>query len=402
LTSWLPNDGLRYGLTIMRLCYLADPTSSHTVKWLSYFLRRGDEVHLLGWSHPTDPLLKGVIYHHLPDVLPTVFVAPARSLLWRLGAWPLAQWRQMQVLLEQIQPDIFDILMLNAGEIPAALARRGPLVITPWGSDLLVYPEHYRPPTRFFLRRALRRADLVLCNSAALAQASIAWGAQPERVRRVGQIVDLARFRPGLDGTMLRRALGIDGGPVLLSPRNLQPVYCIDVLIRAMPKVLVHYPQARLILLGKRELDPSYVARIENEIERLDLCHAVRFGGWFANDKMPQLYALADVVLSVPSSDSRPSSVFEAMACGVPVVVSDLPGLREIVTPEETGLLAPVGDAEGTAAAILRLLQDDTLRRRIVYQALAFVQREGDYVTQMAKVAGYYDELLSGLGQGTT
>jgi hypothetical protein len=168
LTSWLPNDGLRYGLTIMRLCYLADPTSSHTVKWLSYFLRRGDEVHLLGWSHPTDPLLKGVIYHHLPDVLPTVFVAPARSLLWRLGAWPLAQWRQMQVLLEQIQPDIFDILMLNAGEIPAALARRGPLVITPWGSDLLVYPQKYALLGRWFLRRALHRADLVLCNSAAL------------------------------------------------------------------------------------------------------------------------------------------------------------------------------------------------------------------------------------------
>lgn len=379
----------------MRLCYLADPTSSHTVKWLSYFLNRGDEVHLLGWNHPTDPALAGVHYHHLPAALPQVFPAPVRSALWHTGAWAVVHWRQWQLLLEQICPDVFDILMFNAGEIPAALARRGPLVVTPWGSDLLVYPKSYTLLTRWFLRQALRRADLVLCNSAALAQAAVALGTRPERVRRVGQIVDLTRFRPGLDATNLRRSLEINEGPVLLSPRNLQPIYNIDVLIRAMPIVLAQYPSAKLILLGKREIDPSYAHYLECEIERLGLSHAVRHVGWFGNHEMPALYALADVVLSVPASDSRPSSVFEAMACGVPVVVSDLAALREIVTPGETGLVAPIGDAEGTAAAILRLLQDEPLRRHVVRQALEFVRREGDYATQMAKVAACYEELLS-------
>lgn len=379
----------------MRLCYLADPTSSHTVKWLRYFLQRGDEVHLLGWSHPTDPSLAGVRYHHLPEVLPAPFVAPVRSALWRLGWWSVAQWRQMQCLLEQIQPDVFDILMLNAGELPAALARRGPLVVTPWGDDLLVYPKQYRPVTRWFLRLALRRADLVLCNSAALAHASAALGAQPPRIRRVGQIVDLQRFRPGLDAAGIQSQLGLTSGPLLLSPRNLQPIYCIEVLVRAMPAVLKIYPGAKLILLGKRELDPNYVAQLEAEIVRLSLQQSVRFAGWFANDAMPQLYALADVVLSVPNSDSRPSSVFEAMACGTPAVVSDLAAVREIVEHGETGLVAPVGNAAATAAAILQLLNDEALRRRVIIQAFDFVRREGDFATQMAKVAAYYAELLS-------
>ncbi len=377
-----------------RLCYLADPTSSHTAKWIRYFHQRGDEVHLLGWNPPADPALAGVHYHHLPDVLPTPFVAPARSALWRFGWWPLAHWRQWQQLLERIEPDIFDILMINAEQVPAALACRAPLVITPWGSDLLVYPAHYGAITRWFLRRALHHADLVLCNSAALAQAGVAWGARPERIRRVGQIVDLLRFRPGLDASAQRRRLKISGGPVLLSPRNLQPIYCIHVLIRALPAVLAQYPDAKLVLLGKRNLEPDYVDLLEREIARLGLREAVLFAGWFSNDEMPLLYAAADVVLSTPNSDSRPSSVFEAMACGVPVVVSDLAAVREIVTNGETGLVVAVDDASATAAAILRLLGDKSLRHRIVTQALEYAQREGDYPTQMAKVAACYAELL--------
>lgn len=378
----------------MRLCYLADPTSSHTVKWLSYFIQRGDEVHLLGWNSPRHSVLTGARYHHLPDVLKPPFVAPARSILWRLGWWPVAQWRQMQRLLDEIQPDVFDILMLNASELPAALARRGPLVVTPWGSDLLVYPAHYSQITRWVLRCALHRADLVLCNSAALVEASVAFGARQNRVRRVGQIVDLARFRPMVASSELRSRLGIDSGPILLSPRNLQPLYCIDVLVRAMPKILAHSPSARLLLLGKPELAPDFVSHIQHEIARLGVQHAVIFAGWFENDAMPQIYALADVVLSVPASDSRPSSIFEAMACSIPVVVSDLKAVREIVIDGETGLVAPIGDADATANAVLRLLDDAPLRRRLTAQALEFVQREGDYQTQMAKVANCYAELI--------
>lgn len=380
----------------MRLCYLADPTSTHTVKWLTYFIGQGHEVHLMGWNQPTDPALAGVHYHHLPDVLEQPFPALVRSALWRLRLWPVVHGRQMDLLLRRIQPDIFDILMLNADQIPAALAWPGPLVVTPWGHDLLVYPTHYRPWTRLFLRRALHRADRVLCNSGQLVQAALQLGARPDSIRRVGQVVDLARFRPDQDGTALAEHLGLSGRPLLLSPRQLLPDYRIDTLIRTLAELLSTFPQAQLVLLGMRDLDPDYVASLEALIERLHLREHVRFAGWFGYDDMPLLYALADVVLSVPVSDSRPSSVFEAMACGVPVVVSDLEALAEIVREGETGLLAPGDDAQAVAAAVRRLLQDEPLRRRIVAQSLEFVRREGDYATQMARVAGYYDELLRG------
>lgn len=378
----------------MRLCYLADPTSTHTVKWLAYFVRYGHEVHLMGWSHPTDPMLTGVHYHHLPDELEQPFPAPVRSALWRLRLWPIVHGRQMELLLRRIQPDIFDILMLNADQIPAALVWPGPLVVTPWGNDLLVYPKHYRPLTRFFLRRALRRADLVLCNSGQLVQAALQFDAQPSRIRRVGQIVDLTCFRPSLDGAALAKRLGLTGRPLLLSPRQLHPDYRIEMLIRALAELLPVLPAAQLVLLGKRDLDPMYVVGLDALVAALGLQEHVMWAGWFDYREMPLLYALADVVLSVPFSDSRPASIFEAMACGVPTVVSDLAALAEIVREGETGLLTPGDDPKAIAATVMRLLQDAPLRQRIVGQALDFVRCEGDYEIQMARVAGYYDELL--------
>ncbi len=380
----------------MRLCYLADPISTHTVKWVSYFARDSRyEVHLMGWSAPTDPALSRVIYHHLPDELREPFVAPVRGALWHGRLWFWAQRRQYQVLLDRIRPDIFDILMINAGEIPAALARRGPLVVTPWGSDLLEYPPAYTPLTRRLLAATMRRADLVLCNSAALADAAVSLGTPEKRIRRVGQIVDLSRFHPGLDRQSARAQVDLTGTPVLLSPRSILPLYRIETAIEALAHVRKEFPSAVLVQLGDGALDADYSGRLQSLIARLKLEDAVIFTGRQPYDRMPHFFAASDVVLSLPTYDSRPSSVFEAMACGVPTVVGDLPQLHEIVNDGETGLLAPIGDAQATGAAAVRLLTEPALRRRVVENALAFVRREGDYETQMARVACYYDELLA-------
>lgn len=349
----------------------------------------------MGWNHPTDPAMSAVRYHHLPDVLRPPFIRPLRRALWRFGLGGIAVYRQMQVLLEEIRPDLFDIQMLNAAMIPAALARRGPLVITPWGHDLLVYPQEYSVFTRLAMRWALRRADLVVCNSSRLEQSAIHFGARPQRIRRANWTgVDTKVFRPGIEDSDLRDRYGIVGRPVLFSPRGLWPDYRIHVLIRALPEILRFLPQAQLVISGNPSPFPDYVRSLHTEVEQMGLEGQVIFAGSVPQEQVVQLYALADVVLSVPISDSRPASIFEAMACGVPLIVSDLPSIREIVRDGETGLVVPVDDPAAVAAAVLRLLSDDRLHQHIVERAGAFVREQGDYETEMAKVAQYYAELL--------
>jgi glycosyltransferase involved in cell wall biosynthesis len=379
---------------LMRLCYLADPLSSHTVKWLRYFVESGDEVHLLGWNRPRQDELSSVHCHYLPDELPLPFSKVVRSLAWRLGCWPAAHLRQMQLLLQRIRPDIFDILMLNAPQIPAALACDVPLVITPWGHDLLVYPEGYSNLTKLFLRLALRKADLVLCNSSRLKEAARRLGARSKRIRDVNQIVDLSLYNPDADGCGFRTSLGLVGDPVLLSPRSLDPDYRIHTLIDAMPRILEHYPECQLVLVGDRKRCPDYVDMLTRKIRELSLEAHVLFAGYVPNHNMPAVFGAASVVLSVPFSDSRPSSVFEAMACGVPVIVSDVPAIHEIVQHQQTGIIVPIDAPDAVAEAVAVVLADEQQTKRMTTGAREFVSEAGDFTVQMKKVAEYYREIV--------
>jgi glycosyltransferase involved in cell wall biosynthesis len=193
----------------------------------------------------------------------------------------------------------------------------------------------------------------------------------------------------------LKAQFALSDGPIIFSPRQFLPLYQIETIIESFFGVLDRYPSAQLVLVGDRHVDAIYTSKLDELIRRLRLQDAVVFVPRMENRKMAGIYRVSDIVVSIPNSDSRPSSVFEAMACGVPVVVSDLAAVREIVADGETGLVAPVGDATETADAILRLLDDAPLRRRVIAQALEYVRREGDYEVQMGRVATYYADLLS-------
>jgi len=95
----------------------------------------------------------------------------------------------------------------------------------------------------------------------------------------------------------------------------------------------------------------------------------------------------------VPISDGTPVSVLEASACGVPVIASDLPSLREWIIHEKNGLLVPL-DNEVLAEAIIRLLTDHTLHARIRQEALQDVKERADYAVWMARIEAMYQDLL--------
>ena len=95
-------------------------------------------------------------------------------------------------------------------------------------------------------------------------------------------------------------------------------------------------------------------------IDRLGLAEAVIVLGNVPFEQLPDVYRAADVVVSIPSSDSSPRSVWEALACGRPVVVSDLPWARDELAPGGQALLVPL-DADAVAEAILRVLDDGDL-----------------------------------------
>jgi glycosyltransferase involved in cell wall biosynthesis len=218
-----------------------------------------------------------------------------------------------------------------------------------------------------FLARSHRSVRLTMAYAAALVVPS---GFLQEVFARFGMtaeivpnIVNLQRFNnPQTERATRRR---------LLVARNLEKIYGNDTAIRAFVLVKARYPDATLTIAGSGpEEEP--LKRLASE---LGVRSSVVFTGRLDPTEMAELYRNVDVAMNPSLADNMPNSVLEALACGVPVVSTNVGGVPYIVRDEETALLVPPQSSEAMADAILRVIEDCDLCGRLVSNGLAEVQR---------------------------
>ncbi len=182
----------------------------------------------------------------------------------------------------------------------------------------------------------------------------------------VPNVIDLSRFR-----TRGPRGQPDSGSVSILVARNLEPLYDNATALRAFAIVRERYPSARLTIAGS---GPE-ASRLESLSTQLGLQGSVRFAGRLDRDDMADLYRAADVMLNPSLADNMPNSILEALACGVPVVSTNVGGVPFLVQDGVTALLVPPGDARSMADAALRLLDDNALWNRIAAAGVQEVQR---------------------------
>src|SRR5712692_2746257 len=216
------------------------------------------------------------------------------------------------------------ILHYHSGEAEDHLAKWGALV-HPWLRlvDEIVVPSVY-------LRNVLARHGY--------------------RTRVIPNVVDTSRFR-----YRERRPLR----PRLLSTRNLEPYYRVDITLEAFARLKAQYPDATLTVAGN--------GSEEGRLRRLAVSlgsDGIRFVGRVEPYAMPALYDKADVFLNSSVVDNQPVSILEAFATGLPVVTTGTGDIINLVRDGDTGLLVPQGDPAAMAKAVTSLLenQDDALR----------------------------------------
>ena len=177
--------------------------------------------------------------------------------------------------------------------------------------------------------------------------------------------VDTDEFAPcGEDRRReLRARFGLPAdAPVILYLGRLAAEKLLDVLVDAFARVLKEAPDAVLALVG----DGPERAALEDRIRRMGLPSGqVRFAGLVAPARVPFWYQAADAFALVSEREGFPCALVEAMSAGLPSVVSDIAGNRQLIDGGERGLVVPLGDAEATAAAMLGLIRDGALRRKM-------------------------------------
>jgi glycosyltransferase involved in cell wall biosynthesis len=252
-------------------------------------------------------------------------------------------------VIDMEQPDL-----IHAGPIQTAAwlaARTGfhPLVGMSWGSDLLRDADR-NDRWRRITALTLARTDILVGDCQAVRLKAAAFGFPPERTVIFPWGVDLEHFVPLGTGWKLRDRLGWDEKFILLSVRSWEPLYGVDLVARAFAQACrSDGDRLRLILLGAGSQDGA----IRDILADGGVIDKVHFGGQVGYDNLPQYYQACDLYLSASHSDGSSVSLLEAMACGRPTLVSDIPGNREWVQPGRNGWLFPDNDVDALMRGML-------------------------------------------------
>jgi glycosyltransferase involved in cell wall biosynthesis len=177
-------------------------------------------------------------------------------------------------------------------------------------------------------------------------------------VQRVPKGVDATLFQP--DGPDMRRELKLGGKRVILAVGRLVPLKNVRILLDAMRRLVAEVPAAHLLLVGEGpEREP-----LERYATELGMRSVVTFAGYVAQDKTPAFYRTADVFALTSDFDNSPNVVLEAMASQLPVVSTDVGGVRDFVAQGQGGSLVPARDAAAVAAALGDWLASDARRNQ--------------------------------------
>jgi glycosyltransferase involved in cell wall biosynthesis len=252
----------------------------------------------------------------------------------------------MRRLLERYDFDAIDAHYLYPDGVAAAMLGRQfgkPVVLTARGTDVTLIPR-YRMP-RAMILWAARSARALITVSRSLKDGLASLGVPPERITVLRNGVDLDLFRPG-EREATRDRLGLRN-TTLLSVGHLIERKAHHLAVRAAALL----PDVDLIIVG----DGPELGALRSLAQRAGVAHRVRFLPAMNQEELRQYYGAADALILASSREGWANVLLESMACGTPVIASNVGGAAELVTAPAAGVLFEQRTPEGLAEAVRRL-----------------------------------------------
>jgi glycosyltransferase involved in cell wall biosynthesis len=348
------------------LLIFGDASSVHLRRWVQAMAERGFEV-VVGTRRPAA----------LPGAREVITIRAGSDGLGWVAALPAAR-----ALARRLRPRwVHGHYVTSYGLWAAACRGVAPVVLTAWGSDILVTPRATGLRgrlIRMLVKRTLHRAALVTADSRDMLEAIRAYGT-PARCEEVLWGADTDFFVPGTP------AAGFE----IVSLRAWEPNYRIATVLEATAMLRAARPRAgvRLHLLG----GGADAEALRSQAAALGLGDAALFVGRVDEAGMRTTLQRCRVSVSVPASDATSVSVLESMACGLAIVASDLPANRQWIEPD---WLVPAGDAPALARALQRLVDEPATAAAQGRRNRAVAEAQASRRAQMDRMAALYRELV--------
>ncbi len=353
----------------MRILLVADAPSMHTRRWVGEWVARGYEVHVASFRAFN---VKGTTLH----VLPSMGLGKAGYML----AIPV-----LRCLAIRLHPEIVHAQYVTSYGFLAAAAGLHPLVVTAWGTDVLIDPWRSRW-YRYLAEFALARADAVTTVAEHMNRSVEKLGVQAARIQAVPFGVDVERFafRP-------RNFVEMERPWRIICTRNFEPVYDVSTLIEAVALLRRDGVVSTLTLVGNGSQDRE----LRKLVEKRGLTETVQFTGWVNHDRLPRVLADADIFVTPAHSDGNNISLNEAMAAGCFPVATSIPANNQWLEQSVNGYLYPAGDATALAGALRCAVADPDMMNHAIVLNRRIVVEQASWKRSVAHMESLYNKLIT-------
>jgi len=319
----------------MKLLFLSDASSFHTKRWVNYFVDKGYECYLASLEKSQGTKAT------------EIFISPKTEFSFLKYILALSEIKN---LIQNINPDLVNAHFVPNYGLLGALSKRKPLVVSTWGSDVLISPKK-SPFHRLRAKYVLSKADLVTCDGANLLKELMELGVPEEKIVLAPMGVERRLLKERSSNSQLKDKDEI----IFLSTRGLEPVYDLKTLIEAVPLIIQKTDKKAkfwITGLGSQEQELKKLA------SKLKVEKNVEFKGYVNREDLEVLFLKADLYISTSLSDSTSVSLLEAMASGLLPVITNIPGNREWIEDGKNGFLFPLGNYQALAEKIIWIINN--------------------------------------------
>ena len=355
----------------MRLLLVSDARSIHTRRWAEQFRDDGMDVHVASFRTET---IAGVHIH----VLPTYGLGRVGYFI-AIGA--------LRRLARQLNPDVVHAQYLTSYGFLCAAAQLHPLVVTAWGSDVLI-SSRKSVFLRWLAQYAVRRADAVTSVAAHMNPAVAELGVSIDAISAVPFGVDTKRFVPPVTPRSLVPPLR------LICTRNFNAIYNVETVIEALRIVKERGLSLQTDLVG----DGPSRAALEAGVQRAGLEGSVNFRGHVPHGILAALLAEAHIFVSPALSDGNNVSLNEAMACSSFPIATLIAANSQWIEHGANGLLYAAGEPTALADCIMVAAADSGLRERAGRVNRAIVLERADWSVCVARMRETYANAMNRSG----
>jgi len=356
----------------MKICFLAAANSIHSVRWIKYFAGKNEII----WISFAEPILeakdlisseKGIRFFYMP-------FKKNICLLFSV----IFCFMKTRKIIKKEDSQILHSHSAGIYGLVSSLLKFHPFILTAWGSDVLISSNNYirKKITRFILNRA----DLITTDGYNAQEVMIKkLGVEKNKIRFIQFGVDIKKFFLEENSRKIND---------LISLRSLEPVYNIETLIKAVNIIKKKIDSIKCVIVG----NGSEEEKLKKLAKKLNLEKNINFLGKIEHYNLPKILNISKIYISTSLSDSGLSmSTAEAMASGLPVVISDFGDNKKWVKDNENGFVVSVKNPKALAEKIVHLLGNSNLARQMGGNNQKLIEEKNNYYKEMEKMEKLYE-----------